>query len=177
MQRRQKTWLKHSMCAGLKQIRIYLRCLIYSSIRIRIYSSCLIYSLLFFQVREISMLFVLFDWKRNYSYLYKCPANFSFHLLVNFIFHLLVTPCLMLFSSLDKSSKQTANNYGLSTPPCLTPLDTWNGSEKRLPNFICIFCSLYQCFSKRTKHIGTFLWISSSNIFMFSTRSNAFEAS
>jgi len=67
--------------------------------------------------------------------------------------------------------------YGLSTPPCLTPLDTWNGSEKCLPHFFCIVCSSYQCFSRRTKHNGTFLWISFSNNFMCSTRSNAFEAS
>jgi len=46
-----------------------------------------------------------------------------------------------------------------------------------LPHFICIVCSLYQCFSRRTKHIGTFLWINFSNNFMCSTRSNAFEAS
>ena len=83
----------------------------------------------------------------------------------------------MLFSSLNKSSKSTANKYGLSTPPCLTPLDTWNGSEKCLPHLICINCSLYQCFSRCTKHIGTLLWISFSNNFMCSTRSNAFEAS
>jgi len=28
----------------------------------------------------------------------------------------------MLFSSMDKSSKYTANKYGLNTPPCLTQL-------------------------------------------------------
>jgi len=83
----------------------------------------------------------------------------------------------MLLSSLDKSFKWTANKYGLSAPPCLTPLDTWNGSEKCLPHFIYIFCSLYQCFSRRTKQFGTFLWISFSNNFMCSTRSNAFDAS
>ena len=81
----------------------------------------------------------------------------------------------MLFSSMVKSSKQIANKYGLSTPPCLTPLDTWNGSKKWLPHFICIIS--YQCFSRRTKHFGTFHWISFSNNFMCSTRSNAFEAS
>jgi len=48
--------------------------------------------------------------------------------------------------------------------------------KKYLPRFICIVCSLYQCFSRRTKHIGTFLWISFSNNFMCSTRSKAFEA-
>jgi len=38
----------------------------------------------------------------------------------------------MLFSSInDKSSKYTANKYGLNTPPCLTPLDTCNGSDQR----------------------------------------------
>jgi len=64
-----------------------------------------------------------------------------------------------------------------SVPPLSNPLDTWNGSEKCLPNLICIICSMYQCFSRRTKHIGTYLWISFSNNFMCSTRSNAFEAS
>ena len=63
-----------------------------------------------------------------------------------------------------------------STPPCLTPLDTWNGSDKWLPHFICIGCPLYQCFITRTKHIGTFLWISFSNNFMSNTRWNVFEA-
>ena len=76
--------------------------------------------------------------------------------------------------------KYTPNKYGLSTPPCLSPLDTWNGSDKCLAHFICFVCtnvSLYQCFSKRTKHIGIFIWISFSNNFTFNTRSNAFEAS
>jgi len=78
---------------------------------------------------------------------------------------------------MDKSSKYTANKYGLNTPPCLNPLVTWNGSDKCLPHLICIVCSLYQCFSGRTKHIGTFFWINFLNNFMCNTRSNAFEAS
>jgi len=82
-----------------------------------------------------------------------------------------------LHSSRDKSSKYTANKYGLNTPPYLTPLVTWNGSDKCLPRFICIVCSLYQCFSNRTKHIGTYRWINFPNNFLYSTRSNAFEAS
>jgi len=81
----------------------------------------------------------------------------------------------------DKTERRTRHwsrwNDRVSNPPCLTPLDTWNGSEKCLPHFICIVCSLYQCFSRRTKHIGTFLWISFSSNFMCSTRSNAFETS
>jgi len=44
----------------------------------------------------------------------------------------------MLFSPLDKSSKYTANTCGLTTPPCLTSLDTRYGSDQCLPHFICI---------------------------------------
>jgi len=44
----------------------------------------------------------------------------------------------MLFSSVDKSSKYTANNYGLNTPLCLIQLVILNRSDKYLPHFICI---------------------------------------
>ena len=44
-----------------------------------------------------------------------------------------------------------------------------NVSDKCLPHFICIVSSLYQCFSRCTKHIGTFLWISFSNNVMCSS--------
>jgi len=73
----------------------------------------------------------------------------------------------MLFSSVDKSSNYKSNKYGIYNSPCLTPLDTWNGSDKCLPHFICIVCFLYQCFSRCTKHIGTFLWIGFSNNLIF----------
>jgi len=67
----------------------------------------------------------------------------------------------------------------LNTPPCLTPspLVTWNGSENACPLYLHrLFLVDYQCFSRRTKHIGTFLWINFSNNFMCDTRSNAVEA-
>jgi len=84
----------------------------------------------------------------------------------------------MLFCSVDNrlNIQQTSMD---SIPPCLTPLVTWDGSDKCFPHFICIVCSLHQCFSSRTKHIGTFLWINISNDFICrpNTRSNAFEAS
>jgi len=78
---------------------------------------------------------------------------------------------------MDKSSNYIANKYGLNTPSCLTPLVTWNSSDKCLTHFMCIVCSLYQCFSNRTKDIGTFRWINFSNNFMCNTLSNAFGSS
>jgi len=50
-----------------------------------------------------------------------------------------------------------------STLPFVQP---WNGTDKCFPRFICIVCSMYQCSSSRTKHIGTFRWTNFSINFM-----------
>ena len=68
------------------------------------------------------------------------------------LLQLKIIPCDSAYENNPMRFCMSPNKYGLSTPPFLTPLDTWNSSEKCLPHFICIVCSLYQCFSRRSKH-------------------------
>jgi len=61
------------------------------------------------------------------------------------------TPGLVHWINHLKNIKQVWTQYLYS--PMSNPLDTRSGSDKCLPHFICIICSLYQCFRRHTNHI------------------------